>query len=336
MRRSITQGAGEAMSPPRNPEYTLVSARSTGAPTGGPACLASRIGKSDLRGWSGFLCLYGDFEELRQARLQGILGRISCPVCRAIPSITSSVCSEHQVGLHKAKGSSLNAINHAATALLINRKWPGVPLIPVLVCVQLVEFFWVIFNLVGLEVTTTEAQVASLSDIHLSHMPYSHSIASTVVVAAVVWFVTSKVLNKPLWAFALAAAISSHIVLDLVTHVQDIQLAPGLASPKLGTGLYGIPILALVLETLYGVWCWRVFRGSMALLVVILLFNVGAASFYIPQLPGPEAFLAGHPKVFAAIIGLHIVAGLAAIGVFARSHWQLTARKERFSTAVDK
>jgi hypothetical protein len=34
----------------------------------------------------------------------------------------------------------MNAINHAATALLIKKKWPGVPIIPFLLSVQLVEF----------------------------------------------------------------------------------------------------------------------------------------------------------------------------------------------------
>ena len=48
------------------------------------------------------------------------------------------------------------AINHAATALLINKKCPGVPIIPVLLSVQLVEFLWVAFNLLGEETNTTE------------------------------------------------------------------------------------------------------------------------------------------------------------------------------------
>lgn len=212
----------------------------------------------------------------------------------------------------------MNAINHAATALLINKKWPGVPMVPVLICVQLIEVLWVFLNLVGLEVTTTEPQVASLADIHLASMPYSHSIASTVLIAGLVWLVTAKLLGRPGWAIALALAVSSHIVLDLATHVQDIQIAPGLPSPRFGTGLYGIPIFALIFETVYGVWCWWVFRGSKALLAVIVAFNLGALSFYVPVIPGPEAFLAGHPRIFVAIVGVHIVAGLLAIGVFAR------------------
>lgn len=208
------------------------------------------------------------------------------------------------------------------TALLINKKWPGVPIIPVLLCVQMVEFLWVAFNLLGLEVTTTEPQVRSLNDIHLAFMPYSHSIAATAVLAFTVWVIVAKLLNKPTWGLALAVAASSHIVLDLATHVHDIVLAPGIESPKFGLGLYGVPLLALVVETMYGFWCWWVFRGSKALLAVIVLFNFGALSFYAPAIPGPELFLAGHPKIFASVIGVHIIVGLLAVWFYARSHWR--------------
>lgn len=219
----------------------------------------------------------------------------------------------------------MNAINHAATALLINRKWPGVPLLWVLVSVQFVECLWVAFNLVGLEVTSTEPQVRALDDIHLSYMPYSHSIASSIALSLVAWLVVSYLFKRPRWAVAIAVAISSHIVLDVATHVQDIQLAPGLASPRVGSGLYAVPAIALAVESLYGVWCWWMFRGTRPLLAVILVFNLGALSFYVPQIPGPEIFLAGHPKVFAASIGFHVVAGLAAVGYFAHSRWRMEA-----------
>jgi hypothetical protein len=227
----------------------------------------------------------------------------------------------------------VNAINHAATALLINKRWPGVPIVPVLLSVQLVEFLWVVFNLLGLEVTTTEAQVRALNDIHLDYMPYSHSIAATVLLAFSVWLLVAKLYTKPAWGLALAVAVSSHIVLDLATHVHDIALAPGIDSPKFGSGLYAVPLLALVVETLYGVWCWWVFRGSKALLAVVVLFNLAALFFYSPLIAGPERLLAGHPKIFAATIGVHIILGLVAVGFFARSHWRTGQKRpaaERF------
>lgn len=219
----------------------------------------------------------------------------------------------------------MNAINHAATALLINRRWPGVPLVPVLICVQLIECLWVVLNLLGIEVTTTEVQVRSLADIHLAHMPYSHSVVSTIVIAGLVWAIVSKGFGRPRWGLALAVAVVSHLAQDLATHVADIQIAPGVASPRFGTGLYGVPAVALIVETVYGVFCWWCFRGSRTLLAVILAFNIGALSFYVGPVPGPESLLAGHPRVFAAVIGLHIVIGWAVIGHFARSRWRTAA-----------
>ncbi|MFZ5539515.1 MAG: hypothetical protein ACOY5V_07235 [Pseudomonadota bacterium] len=230
----------------------------------------------------------------------------------------------------------MNAINHAATALLINKKWPGVPIIPVLLSVQLVEFLWVAFNLLGVEVTTTEPQVRALNDIHLAYMPYSHSIAATAVLAFAVWVVVAKLLNKPTWGLALAAAVSTHIVLDIATHAHDIALSPGIESPKFGSDLYAVPLLALVVETIYGVWCWWIFRGSKALLAVIVAFNLAALSFYSPSIPGPEHLLAGHPKIFSTIIGVHIVAGLVAVGFFARSHWRSSENGAQQSAPADR
>jgi hypothetical protein len=223
----------------------------------------------------------------------------------------------------------MNAINHAATALLINKKWPGVPIVAVLLAVQLVEFLWVGFNLFGIEVTTTAPHVRALNDIHLDYMPYSHSIAATAVLAFAAWVIFAKILDKPAWGFALAVAVSSHIVLDFATHVHDIAFAPGIESPKFGSGLYGVPLLALVVETVYGVCCWWVFRGSRALIAVIVVLNLAALSFYSPLIPGPESLLAGQPKIFAAVIGVHIIVGLVAVGFFARSHWRSSTNDAR-------
>lgn len=216
----------------------------------------------------------------------------------------------------------MNAINHAATALIINKTWPGVPIIPVLVSVQFVELLWVAFNLLGIEITTTEAQVRAINDIHLAYMPYSHSIGATVLLAILTWLLFAHVLKRPVWGAALAVALSSHLVLDLATHVQDIAIVPGIEAPKFGSGLYGIPLLALAIETMYGVFCWWYFQGSKRLLAIIVAFNLGSLSFYWPTLLGPEQFIAGHPQLFAAMIGGHICVGLFVIWLFAKGQWR--------------
>lgn len=216
----------------------------------------------------------------------------------------------------------MNAINHAATALLINRKWPGVPIVPVLISVQMVEFLWVGLNLAGVEITTTEPAVRALSDIHLTHMPYSHSIVTTVLIAIAVWWLASKVLNRPVWGLGLAAGVISHIILDLATHVQDIAISPWNDSTKFGLGLYSVPSLALLVETIYGVWCWRVFRGTRKLLAFIIVFNLATLSFYSLGISGPEQLFAGRAQLFAAFVGLHIIVGLAGVGLLAYTRWR--------------
>jgi hypothetical protein len=220
----------------------------------------------------------------------------------------------------------MNAINHAATALAINRRWPGVPIVPVLLSVQVVELLWVVLNLLGVERTELGPAVASMKDVHLVHMPYSHSLATTGALAVGVWFFFAKLLKKTQWGAALGVGVFSHTILDLLVHSHDMAIAPGIGQPMLGTGLYDIPMAALVVETLFGVLCWKYHQGSKTLLAVILVFNIGAISFYSADIQGPEVFMAGRPDWFVAFIGVHIVMGLAAVWLFVRSTWRNSAQ----------
>ena len=68
------------------------------------------------------------------------------------------------------------AVDHAATALLLKRRYPSVPIAPLLLAVQAMELAWVTLNYLGIEHTTTEPVVRSVADIHLAWMPYSHSV----------------------------------------------------------------------------------------------------------------------------------------------------------------
>ena len=57
------------------------------------------------------------------------------------------------------------ATDHAATALLIKRRFPSVPIAPLLVSVHAMELAWVTFNYLGIERTTTESTVRSVADV---------------------------------------------------------------------------------------------------------------------------------------------------------------------------
>src|SRR5262245_9016145 len=126
------------------------------------------------------------------------------------------------------------AVDHAATALLIKRRFPSVSLTPILISVQAMELAWVGLNYLGIEHTTTEASVRSVADIHLAYMPFSHSVATAVGAALLAWLFVERGLGRPMLARAIAIGIVSHLVLDLLTHARDIVLWPGSALPAIG------------------------------------------------------------------------------------------------------
>lgn len=211
------------------------------------------------------------------------------------------------------------AIDHAATALLVKRRFPSVRLAPILISVQAMELAWVALNCLGIERTTTEAAVRSVADIHLAYMPYSHSVGTALAAAVAAWLVIEKGFRSPALGRAVGVGIVSHLVLDLLTHGHDIVLWPGLPSPRLGLGLYeAAPFIAFIVEFLYGVVCWRVYQGSRGLLALIVVGNLANLSFLSPAIPGPEYFLAGRPLLAVAVIFVQIVVTLVLVGVFAR------------------
>jgi hypothetical protein len=206
------------------------------------------------------------------------------------------------------------AVDHAATALLIKRRFPSVSLAPMLLSVQAMELAWVGLNYLGIERTTTEASVRSVADIHLAYMPFSHSVATAVGGALLAWLVVERGLGRPLLARAIGLGIVSHLVLDLVTHAQDIVLWPGSTLPALGLGLYDrAPMWGFALEMVYGVICWRVYHGSRSLLAMIVLGNFANITLFSAAIPGPEQYLAGHPLMLVTVIFVQIVATLALI-----------------------
>ena len=215
------------------------------------------------------------------------------------------------------------AVDHAATALLLKRRFPKVPMPPLLLSVQAMELAWVALNYLGVERTTTAASVRSVADIHLAYMPFSHSIGTAVGAALLAWLIIEKVLGRAALGRAVALGIVSHLILDLATHAHDVQLLPGLAQPRLGLGLYeSAPFAAFIVELVYGWVCWYVYRGGRGLLVVITVANLANLSFLSAAVPGPEEYLAHRPMLAVTAIFVQIVLTLVLVDVFARPRKQ--------------
>ena len=210
------------------------------------------------------------------------------------------------------------AVDHAATALLLKRRYPSVPIAPLLLAVQAMELAWVAFNYLGLERTTTERVVRSVADIHLAWMPYSHSVMTALGAAVLAWVGIEFGMGRRALGRAVGIGIASHLALDLLTHAHDIVLWPGRISPRLGLGLYdAAPMAAFVVEMVYGVVCWWIYRGGRGLLALVVLGNLANLSLFSAAIPGPEGFLAGRPLLVVTLIALQIIVTLVLTGLLA-------------------
>lgn len=223
------------------------------------------------------------------------------------------------------------AIDHAATALLLKRRYPSVSMTPLLLSVQAMELAWVGLNYLGIERTTTDSAVRSVANIHLEHIPYSHSVFSALAAALVAWLVLEKGLGRVALGRAVGLGIASHLVLDLATHSHDLALWPGRAPPMLGLGLYGsAPLAAFALELAYGIFCWRIYRGGAGLFALIVVANLANLSLFSAAIPGPEQRMAGHPLLIVSFVLVQIVVTLILVGVLARRKPMATIRNEIF------
>ena len=207
------------------------------------------------------------------------------------------------------------AVDHAATALLIKRRFPSVSLTPLLLSVQAMELAWVGLNYLGIERTTTEASVRSVADIHLAYMPFSHSVATAAGGALLAWLFVEKGLGRPL---ARPSHRHRHLLASRPrrgdTRARHCRSGRAAHCPALGLGLYDrAPMWGFALEMVYGVICWRVYRGSRSLLAMIVLGNLANITLFSAAIPGPEQYLAGHPLMVVTVIFVQIVATLALI-----------------------
>jgi len=204
------------------------------------------------------------------------------------------------------------AITHAATALLVKRRFKQASIWPLLVGTQAIELLWVAFVYVGVE------HVRYTRDaVHLDFLPYSHSVASAMAVALLAWAIVRYRQGEPKIAMAVALAVVSHVILDLIHHEPDIALLPVPFGPRFGLGLATWPTADLLVEILYGVLCWYIFRGKFALLIAIVAFNILDIPFMFLR-PGSGALLAAHPKVLPTVILLQILLTWFIVWYFAR------------------
>ncbi len=171
---------------------------------------------------------------------------------------------------------------------------------------------WIVFNYLGIE----HARITP-DAIHLDFIPYSHSLGTGALLAALAWGMGKSVRRARVGA-AIAVGILSHIVLDVIHHEPNIALLPIAGGPRLGLNLQGYPLLDFFVELGFCVFCWQIFGGSRGLLVGIVIFNLINLPLMFPR-PSSLILLVEHPALLPTLILIHVVATWLLVWWFSRN-----------------
>jgi hypothetical protein len=202
-------------------------------------------------------------------------------------------------------------VGHYSVSFAGKAAWRSIPLWVLFIAVQLLDVFWSVFVLLGVEKVRIVPGITAVSPLDLYYMPYTHGLLTALgwsVLAALAYHAWRK---KAGWgpAAMVGAAVFSHWILDLLVHRPDLPLYRNRF--KVGLGLWNYPVAESALEVLIllaGLYLYMratkpVSRGgqyAMVLFTVVML-AIQAVAFLGPPPSSPHAQAM---TAFAAYAGL--------------------------------
>lgn len=168
---------------------------------------------------------------------------------------------------------------HYASALLLKRAVPQVPLWQLFLAAQGLDLLFFALVPLGVERVSIDPTQSGNLALQLAYMPWSHSLLAAALLGGAV-----ALAGRTRASVALGLAVSSHWLLDLPMHTPDLPLAAG-DGPVFGWGLWTHPILAWAFEVGLLILSWFVHGTSnrrVTALVLVLLIIQTLNSFVIP------------------------------------------------------
>jgi hypothetical protein len=141
-------------------------------------------------------------------------------------------------------------IGHYGVSFAAKAIKPVLPLWLLFLAVQLVDVFWAIFILLGIEKVRIVPGITATNPLDLYYMPYTHSLLTSLLWGGAAVLVSRLFPRINPWGTAamVGAAVFSHWLLDLLVHRPDLPLYDN--TMKVGMGLWNLPVIAFALEIL--------------------------------------------------------------------------------------
>lgn len=141
-------------------------------------------------------------------------------------------------------------MGHYSAAFVAKRVAPALPLPLLFVACQLIDFFWAILVLSGVEKLRVIPDFNASNPLDLYFMPYTHSLPAAVIWSAgaafLYWLLAKPAAQRIRNAALIGVLVSSHWILDFIVHLPDLPL--WYDSFKVGLGLWNFRYIALALE----------------------------------------------------------------------------------------
>ena len=183
-------------------------------------------------------------------------------------------------------------IGHFGLAMAAKKAAPEVSLGTTILAAEFLDAVWPLLVLGGIETFEIKPGITLLSPLDFTSYPWSHSLAMTMVWAALFALAYFAIRRKPRAALLVGALVASHWLLDWIVHRPDLPLYPGDPS-RHGLGLWNSLPITLALELgLFGLGIYlfvtssrpRDRIGSIAFwaLIALLVVSYAGATFGPP------------------------------------------------------
>lgn len=167
-------------------------------------------------------------------------------------------------------------IGHFAPAFVAAALSPERPRLGTMfVAGQLVDWGFFTLALVGIEAMHIDPAASVMVPFDLYHMPFTHSLIGTAIWAGTFLGIVAIWQHSLRLGVLAGLVVLSHWLLDYLVHVPDLTIDG--TPPRLGLGLWNMPMLAMPLE---------------------LALTLGAFAFYLRRTRGP----AGPPLVLIGVM----------------------------------
>jgi hypothetical protein len=168
-------------------------------------------------------------------------------------------------------------VGHYGVAFAVKTERNKIPLWVLFVAVQLLDFLWAPFVLLGIEKVRFVPGITATNALDLYYMPYTHSL-----IGALFWSAVAFAIYKIGWrnsasnsaALLVGFAVFSHWLLDLIVHRPDLAIYDD--TLKVGFGLWNYRGIEFVLEIgilLFGAMLYLKRNGAIALKTSIIIFT---------------------------------------------------------------